>query len=514
VTYQQIWRRSVANYALGTLVSIVPCFAFYSVAFEYSPEQLRILLRLALPGLAVLLTVDLLVLRAALAPLRAGLATDAGEPAMQRAAERLQSLPLLVLPRIFGVHAVTATLVFNLLILWANRAQGLGIPTSHFPLYWLVNLTVVPVGHCVYEYHATERLVTKPLGELLKKMGGVAEPRKLVRFPLGARIFFFSGLLGLAPVAIGGLIASQRFAASGLELPPSFLYQLGIVGAALALLWVLLLGLVSREIGEQTRAITSALDRIAAGDLAAEAPVRSISEFGRIAASVNEMTAGLRDRQRVRDLFGAYLTRDVADTLLHAERAGATQRREVTVLFLDLRNFTTLSTQLPAETVVEILNAFLTRAVAAIADAGGHVNKFLGDGLLAVFGAPLELPESPDRALAAALDIRLRLAELNSEFAARGWPELRMGAALHFGEAIVGTIGSPEQKLEYTVIGEAVNLASRIEGLNKKFGTEILLTRETAAHLKGNYSLTALGATEVRGIPRPVEVLTLAPPDR
>ena len=331
-----------------------------------------------------------------------------------------------------------------------------------------------------------------------------------MRFPLGARIFFFSGLLGLAPVAIGGLIAYQRVAAAGLELPPAFFYQLTLVGAALTLLWVLLLGLVSREIGEQTRAITGALDRIAAGELSTQAPVRSISEFGRIAAAVNDMAAGLRDRQRVRDLFGAYLTRDVADALLHSEQAGATQRREVTVLFLDLRDFTALSTQLPAETVVEILNEFFGRAVAAIAAERGHVNKFLGDGLLAVFGAPLALEDSADRALRASLEIRRRLAELNREFAARNWPQLRLGLALHFGEVIVGSIGSPEQKLEYTVIGEAVNLTSRIEGLNKRFGTEVLLTRETAEKFRGSYALKALPATEVRGIPRPVELFTLA----
>src|SRR6266849_5211923 len=152
--WQKLSRGAMWNFALGMLVSVVPALAFYYLAFDYTPTQLRRLTWLAIPGITALLVVDLLVLAATLRPVRRALATDASPVDHQRGLERLLALPMLVLPRIFGPHAITATVVFNLLVLWANRAYGLGIPESHFLRYWLLNLTVVPVGHAVYEYHA------------------------------------------------------------------------------------------------------------------------------------------------------------------------------------------------------------------------------------------------------------------------------------------------------------------------------------------------------------------------
>ncbi len=295
--YQQFWRRAVRNLLLGVVVSIVPGFAFYYLAFDYTPEQLRLLAWLAIPGVAAFLTIDLLLLAVVLRPLRRAMSAAASEADVQRGIERLPALPVLVLPRVFGPHAISATLAFTLLVIWANRTQALGIPESHFPLYWILNLTVVPLGHAVYEYHATERLIQQPLSQLSKRVRGGLSRDQLVRLPLASRIFLFSVLLGLAPPVVGGFIVYQRTQSAGLELAPGFLFQLAVVGAALTLLWLLLVGLVSREIGEQTRSITAALDRIAAGDLRTEVPLSSTSELGRIALAVNDMTAGLRERK-------------------------------------------------------------------------------------------------------------------------------------------------------------------------------------------------------------------------
>jgi len=298
--FRDFWWRSVWNFLLGTLIAIVPAFAFYSLAFDYTPRQLGILLRLAVPAVSLLLASDLAVLAGTLLPVRRALDPGAAPGAVKRGVERLLSLPVLTLPRVFGPHAIMASLIMTLLVRWSNRAYGLGIPESQFPLYWLLNLTVVPVGHVVLEYHATERLVQGPLEDLLARGGVPLESAGLVRLPLASRIFLFSTLLGLAPPVIGGFIAYQRTQAAGLRLPWDFFFQLVVVGGALALLWLLLVALVSREVGEQTRAITGALERIASGDLTAEAPLRSISEFGQIAVAVNAMTAGLREREKMR----------------------------------------------------------------------------------------------------------------------------------------------------------------------------------------------------------------------
>ncbi len=508
MTYRELWRASFFNYVIGMLVSVVPGFAFYYVAFDYSPSQLHTIAWLAIPGTLTFLSFDAAILSAALKPLRVALSPIATVEDSRRGIDRLLSLPVLVLPRVFGPHAIIGTLVFNSLVVWANRDLNLGIPEGDFPLYWLLNLTVIPVGHVVYEYHACERLIARPLALLLQKTGVAPDPRALVRFPLARRIFLFSGLLGLTPPIIGGFIAYQRITAIGITFNWTFYSRLAIVGLALSLLWLLLLAMMTRELNEQTRGITAALDRIADGDLSAAAPIESISEFGRIAASVNEMSAGLRERQQIRDLFGAYMTRDLANQLLGSNKLAATERKQVTVLFVDIRGFTSLSTKFSAETVVELLNQFFAIAVAAIAAEGGHVNKFLGDGLLAVFGAPVAVENAPDRALRAAIAVRHKLDSLNASLVQRNLPPLKMGAAIHAGEVVVGTIGSPEHKLEYTVIGEAVNLASRLEGLNKQLDTEILLSKETADQLKEKYSLVPLPAAEIRGIPRPVEIVT------
>jgi serine phosphatase RsbU (regulator of sigma subunit) len=301
LTYREFWRRSAWNFLLGTLIAVVPAFAFYPVAFNYTSRQLGILVTLAGPWIAMLLAVDLVVLWWVLTPVRRALAPNASAEDAKRGIDRLLSLPVLTLPRVFGPHAITASLLVTVLVRWSNRAYGLGIPESQFLIYWLLNLTVVPIGHVVYEYHAAERLVQQPLESLLARTGATLESSQLVRLPLASRIFLFSALLGLAPPVIGGFIAYQRTRAAGLILPFDFIFQVVAIGSALAMLWLLLLALVSREVGDQTRAITRTLERIAGGDLEAEAPVKSISELGQIALAVNTMTAGLRDRERLQD---------------------------------------------------------------------------------------------------------------------------------------------------------------------------------------------------------------------
>jgi serine phosphatase RsbU (regulator of sigma subunit) len=305
LTYRYFWRRSVWNFLLATLVAVVPAFAFYSLAFNYTSRQLGILLKLAVPGIAVLLAVDLSVLRWVLRPVWRALSSGAPVEVVKRGINRLLLLPVLTLARVFGPHAVMASLILSALVRWSNRVYGLGIPESQFPLYWLLNLTVVPIGHAVLEYHTTERLIQEPLEQLRPLATGGLESHRLVRLPLASRIFLFSAMLGMAPPVIGGFIAYQRTQAASLTLPYAFLAQLAMVGGALALLWLLLLALVSREVGEQTRGITATLDRIASGDLTAEAPVRSISELGQIALAVNAMTAGLRERERLQHELGA-----------------------------------------------------------------------------------------------------------------------------------------------------------------------------------------------------------------
>lgn len=173
-------------------------------------------------------------------------------------------------------------------------------------------------------------------------------------------------------------------------------------------------------------------------------------------------------------------------------------RRRLCVLFSDIRNFTTMCEHMQAEEVVTLLNRYFARMVHVIHTHGGTVDKFIGDGLMAFFGAPnaLELPER--NALEAAQGMHQALEELNDEFAAEGKPLLRIGVGLHSGEAVIGQIGS-EERHEYTAIGDTVNTASRIEGLCKDVGYGIVCSKYVTEAVGYPDDLIALGEKPLKG---------------
>jgi adenylate cyclase len=187
------------------------------------------------------------------------------------------------------------------------------------------------------------------------------------------------------------------------------------------------------------------------------------------------------------------------------------EARTLTLLFADIRGFTTIAERLPAEAVVDLLNAALSRLSDAVFAHSGTLDKFTGDGLMAIFGAPVAQPDDAARAVAAGLAMLEAIRDLDAQQPA-GAPRLAIGVGIHTGEAIVGNIGSA-RRLDYTAIGDAVNLASRVEGLTKELGAPLLLsraTRDAALAVPGAAPLhfTAAGEAPVKGRSRPVELFT------
>ncbi len=174
------------------------------------------------------------------------------------------------------------------------------------------------------------------------------------------------------------------------------------------------------------------------------------------------------------------------------------QKKLVTVFFSDLAGFTTLSEKLPPEEVVSILNTYLERMTDVIMAAGGFVNKFEGDAIMAFWGAPLASERQASQAMNAALSCQEELLALNDEFARKGLPRLGMRVGINSGEVIVGNIGS-QQRMEYTVIGDAVNLASRLEGINKQYGTRIICGALAGRMAAGEVLLRRLDRVRVKG---------------
>ena len=219
------------------------------------------------------------------------------------------------------------------------------------------------------------------------------------------------------------------------------------------------------------RDLAEGTERVAAGDYSQRLPVVQDDDLGALAASFNRMQAGLAERQRLQAAFGTYVDPGLAARLLEqGDDIFTGERREVTVMFVDIRDFTPFAEANSAEDTVARLNALFEIVVPAVVDAGGHVNKFLGDGALAVFGAPNDLADHADAAVAAAVLIDRLVAD-------RFGGELRIGIGINTGVVIAGTIGGAG-KLEFTLIGDTVNVAARVEQLTKTTEDTILLTQQ------------------------------------
>jgi adenylate cyclase len=221
-------------------------------------------------------------------------------------------------------------------------------------------------------------------------------------------------------------------------------------------------------------------------------------EVGRLGAALNLMTRGLEERDRVKELFGRYVTAQVSEKIVKGDVNLGGESRRATILFSDIRGFTTMSEQMNPAEVVGFLNDYFSEMVEPVFEQGGILDKFMGDGMMAVFGSMGEMPDHPRRAVAAALSMKALLSKINGLRSMRGRPPIAIGIGVHTDEVIVGNIGS-RRRLEYTVIGDGVNTCSRVQTLNKEFGTTILITQATYDAIRGEFECRPMPTRELRG---------------
>jgi adenylate cyclase len=306
-------------------------------------------------------------------------------------------------------------------------------------------------------------------------------------------------LIGIAATAVSGLLTHDL----GRGLLAGSVLSLAAIAGAIGLYATII---SARAIAEPLAAVRAALERVARGDFEAEVRVDDGSELGLVEAGVNRMTAGLREREQLRDLFGRRVGRDVATAALDGagvELGG--EVREVGVLFVDMIRSTKLAAQLPPHKVVTLLNDFFAIVVAVTESHGGIVNKFEGDGALCVFGAPVAREDPAGSALAAARELRARLLD--------ELPQVDAGMAVSAGEAVAGNVGA-EQRFEYTVIGDPVNEAARLSELAKTLPERVVASDAAVQRAApGEAERWALGeATVLRGREEPTRIATVGAP--
>lgn len=286
--------------------------------------------------------------------------------------------------------------------------------------------------------------------------------------------------------------------------------QWGVVRRNIALLGAVVLfsfplaWLVSGYLTKPVKLLIGATEKIGQGDLNAAVPESRGDEFGRLGRSLNSMVKGLRERDYVKNTLSRYVTQEIADKVLSSpERFLSPERRQISVLFTDLRGFTTLSESMRPDTVLETLNNHFAILIDALFEYGGTLDKFLGDGLMAVFGAPVQHGDDAERCVRAALRMQERMGHLNHSRRAKGLPELLVGIGIHSGLAVAGNVGS-EKRLEYTVIGDTVNLAARLQAIAE--GGRIVISRSTYEMVKDIAVCVSMGTTEVKGRREPVDI--------
>lgn len=321
-----------------------------------------------------------------------------------------------------------------------------------------------------------------------------------------------AGLLAVAVAPVLIPLSDQWVRAAGADMPMAMAMGAGghfkhmqqtLQMDLLAALFLaaLLVFLMARGFSRPVGILLTAMQRVDRGDLTCKAPVVSDDEFGLLAQRFNRMLEGLRERDRIRRVFGRFVPESVAAALLFDEGAITPKEREATVLFTDIENFTAIAASLDPRDILDVLNAYFGEIAQVVHAHGGVITQFQGDAVLASFNLPAADPEHARHAVEAALAIQGRLAEAVFD----GGIRLRTRVGISTGPVVGGTVGGGD-RLGYTVHGDTVNLAARFEALNKELGSRVLVSARTAELAGDAIALRDRGIVTVRGFHEPLRI--------
>ena len=405
-------------------------------------------------------------MRRQLAPVVEWIGGEQSTEATRRAWAEAASVPYrLARLWVLGGYPAVAIALWTLFAIWRLELPGWCIPA-------LFAASVVATAYAnIFVFFLLEqafRPVVDDIGQHLDDEVDAEAVRVPLRGRLLATVPALNVITGVAVVGIADSGGGMNRLAWAM-----------IVSLAVALTFSFALSyLLAASVTTPIDRLRAGTEEVAAGDLDARVPVSAGDEMGDLTRAFNRMVGGLQERERLRDAFGTFVDPDLAERVAQDGTNLEGDEVDLSVLFMDVRGFTSFSEQAPPTEVVARLNDLYEVVVPVILRHGGHANKFIGDGLLSIFGAPDRLPDHADRALAAALDI---ISCVSERFAG----EVRVGVGVNSGPAVVGTVGGGG-RLDFTVIGDTVNTAARVESATRATGDDILITAATRARLNAS----------------------------
>lgn len=411
-------------------------------------------------------------------------------PGEQRlSVRRVQRLPLYSGAAMFSLSVLTiASYVGHVHGSWAVLARG--EPKLLLAMVAHVALFAGYIGLFVY---FTVLDYTVGLRALLWSRWHLTVPAAPGR--IGGRIVFGFAAVAIAPLLL--FLADAVDGSAGTAGPVAQALTMDL--AAAALLSVVLVVVFTRTVSRPVRMLLEGVQRVDAGDLTTRVAVASDDELGSLTERFNRMVAALAERDKVRRTFSRFVPAAVADALIADEGAIAPQERDASILYADIEGFTRLASTLPPTEILTMLNEHFEHVAEVVHAHGGVITQFQGDAVLAAFNLPAPAPDHAHRAVAAATKLLDRLAARGSRYGIR----VRIGIAT--GRVVGGTVGGGD-RLGYTLHGDTVNLAARLEAMNKEMGTRILVDGFTADRLQGIVALRDRGTVGVRGLPVPVRI--------
>lgn len=519
ITARSLFRQLLLIYVVWATVAVVANVTLLAFGLEFTPQQIQFTFSIVAPVVAVIVVaVDVTVIRRQYRPVARFLdALTSGQPTAELACPALTrtlNFAFLTGARIMGIHGPVALLTATVVVFIGNRLSNIEVPLLYLVITWATFFVTV-AAHAIFEYFFVLRAM-RPVIPVIRPY--CPTPDALVQAAvtqvgIRRRLLFLSIFVTFVPLLVLGftVLLKVDLLLTGLGMPdasalltPLALWVILFVAIATATT-VTMSTLMAADIAALTDSMVRAMRRVQGGQIDTRLTVVSADEFADLYQGFNHMTGGLQERERLRDAFGRYVAPEIAEQVVREGVSLGGDMVEASVLFADIRNFTGLSEQLTPAAVVDLLNRYFAAIDPAIRGEGGWINKFGGDSLLAVFGAPVPHANHAARGVRAAIAMRAALVGFNDTQAAAGRPTIRIGIGVHSGEFIAGSVGSPD-RLEYTVIGDAVNVAARIQALNKTFHTDILISEDTYAACQLDLPVRALPPTPVQGKTEPVHV--------